>query len=471
MYIDLKDLGACLAAYRRYCGVEDLSDIEARLKQNATSLRIGSLQALEQGRVGGEYTLAELKPLLAAYDMSELMIDHLLVKDDAEYIVQQSIADFTPHPATSAFESRAAYSIPRQLLRSGRGVAGPFPHAFFVRVELPNPGDTSERHHHPGDELTICRKGTVRMTWDALGVHTDLNPGDYVHFYADQRHTATNIGDGAAEVFVIRNYMIAEGGPRRQLLQHAERFDHALLHARKDKHTIRGLYKEGVGRWITQTVRALSGVVDESGTIRDSIGLARQLERMGWYGRKLHRAATHDTKQLPLARYEEIMAGFFKQPGTKADLDHLSSLCKVPPPLLYTFMFPRTPGMCVVRFDRDFLDLPGTNASARVPVHYLYPKHNLADSGLTICRLDLDPYFSSQDNKHSGTELSLLIKGDGIRADIDVPKLKSEGRGLKWISKVAVQGEYVHYVSSYEHKVTNCGRQRASVLVVRFFTS
>ena len=469
--IDLKDLGPCLKAYRIYCGIENARTIESTLNDNARTLGIHSIRDLEEGRVGGRFTLAEVKNLLAAYNMSELMVDHLLVSEDSPYIVRQVIGGFDPHPATKHFESNAKYFIPQRLLRPAPHLDQPFPHAFFVRVVLSQTGDKSERHDHPGDELTLCRRGMVRMSWERLGIHAELNPGDYVHFHADQEHVATNIGPGEAELFVIRNYMIAGGGPRRKLYRDAQTFDRALLRGRKNASTLRGIYKEGIGRWINQILRSRDAEPDMTATVQDPVGLARQLERMGWYGRKLHRKA----KQLfgdaafPLARYEEIMAGFFKNPVTKSDLDHLAGVCKVPPVLLYPFMFPRTPGFCVIRFDDDFLDLPGIESNKAAHVRYRYPRQNLADSGLTISRLDLSTRFPCPENRHFGTELCIPIAGNGLRVDLDVPKGKNEGQGLKRVFDVATEKEYFHYVSGYPHWVTNYGKDRASVLVVRFF--
>lgn len=306
-----------------------------------------------------------------------------------------------------------------------------------------------------------------------------------------------NVGEGPVELFVIRNYMVNEGGPRRQLYTRALELENTLLKRRLPKRRdvknqlavtrknfasllmvnvefhkyvaeLREKYRTGIGRWVRQTLRTLSEDTGELGKqcvgfcVKDPIGLASQLSRSGCNSHNLHESMLNkDRKSDLFARFtkhrcESVMSGLFE--GTKEDVDAISFARNIMPALLYPFLFPRVAGCCVIRALTDYetVKLPEQQPG----VEYSFPRQNLADSALTISRLELAPNCSCGHNRHKGTELCFPLGSSHVELDHTLVHKRFRANG-------AIE-EFLHFESNHSHRVTNIGNKPARLLIVRF---
>src|SRR5207253_2671670 len=85
----------------------------------------------------------------------------------------------------------------------------------FVHLVL-DPQGSSDAHRHGGDELLfVLHGGPVEVRLQDGGEKFRLERGDYLHFYAEQSHSAHNISTtDKAEVLVIRFYHHREKAKR-----------------------------------------------------------------------------------------------------------------------------------------------------------------------------------------------------------------------------------------------------------------
>jgi hypothetical protein len=415
--------------------------------------------------------------------MSELMVDHLEVAERTPNLVRHLIKNFAPH-GPRPLGRNARYSIPRTLLENKDRAKSlrlptepartpePYPDVFPVRVLLPKRGDYSQPHDHPGEEILLILRGKIRLRFDRLNIFTELGPKDYAHFYADQPHTAINVGDGPAEMLVLRAYLLATG-PRKNLYWTAKEFEKELLEPDKlddvDVETLRGIYRSGIGAWLGHAL--LSNRKDDGQKIADAIGLARQLRAMGYTADILvtaRDAALKAGKKLGMRlgkrKYWELLWGFLERDADIKVLEHLAVICDLPPALLYCYLFNRVPGVSVIRYRKDLKTAPGRPPSPAGEIEYKYPRHNLADSGMTITYLEMPPGSSSLWNRHNGSEYVVPVRAENVRVE-----LKSDGKFLCGANVSSSPRGYLHYASHLEHRLYNDGHAPASVFVVRLF--
>ena len=481
----LPELGRWLNMYRISSGIgdEQLAAFNEQLEDWRARLNIDSLASLEEGDPEGhnwhrgDLSLEEVTAALNAYGMSELMVDHLRVEKHSKHIVRHVIDDFAPHSADK-LGNNAQYFFPKEILenRDRAKLLGsrkePYPDGFPVRVLLPQPGDFSQSHEHPGEEILLCLKGRIKIQFDHLNTFVELGQNDYAHFYADQKHTAINVGNGEAEMFVLRAYLLASS-PRRKLYESAEQFEGALLKPERVEDVnvsrLRRLYRAGAGAWLKQTLGTLNARTKELPSIADPIGLARQLRAMGYKTKDLLDRAIKLKEDKKLKeiygkrKYDQFCSGFLERDANIDDLNHLAKLCALPPPLLYCFLFARVPAVSAIRYGNDLRTAPGNPPPLPNKIEYRYPKHNLADSGLTITYLEMPKRSASEWNNHSGSELCLPISGGNIRIELNAHgEVPTETIGSN-------PAGYLHYCSHFPHRLYNDGDQPASVFVVRFF--
>ena len=81
---------------------------------------------------------------------------------------------------------------------------------FVMAVAEFQPGASSGRHTHPGDEIAYILEGTVVIAQDGKPEVT-LGPGKSFHIPAGTVHNATNSGSTGARV--LATYVVEKGKP------------------------------------------------------------------------------------------------------------------------------------------------------------------------------------------------------------------------------------------------------------------
>jgi quercetin dioxygenase-like cupin family protein len=82
-------------------------------------------------------------------------------------------------------------------------------HAVMSRSEF-QPGASSGRHTHPGEELGLVLEGTLELTIDGRAAQR-LKAGDVIFMPAGAVHDAKNIGTGPLRV--VSTYILEVGKP------------------------------------------------------------------------------------------------------------------------------------------------------------------------------------------------------------------------------------------------------------------
>lgn len=82
-------------------------------------------------------------------------------------------------------------------------------HGVMSRSEF-QPGATSGRHFHPGEELGYILEGTLEITIDGKAPQV-FKPGDVIFVPAGAVHNATNVGKSIAKV--VSTYVLEKGKP------------------------------------------------------------------------------------------------------------------------------------------------------------------------------------------------------------------------------------------------------------------
>jgi quercetin dioxygenase-like cupin family protein len=345
---------------------------------------------------------------------------------------------------------KAQYSIPEKRLAETD--------AAFVYVVLP-PGDGSDAHHHPNDELIVVLTGRVELVLIDSGVRIELHEGDYAHFNADQNHTARNLTSDPASMFVIRFYHL--GVPNtRQAMRHS-------LRAATRQQTPRRL-DDDTWAWIQETAaqRPRFSRSLDSDTIPDrvenSIGLARLLSRLP-LPKKTHFKKRINRTLTPEQWLSELQFDRIDTPVRRIrDIEAVYEAYNL---LLADFIFPSVPREVVVRRDESFRDWADAAAiakrvfetSADPGVHYEIPKRSLSCSDVSIAMLSLEVGRNTISNSHPGYELLLPLHG--------TVRVERNGELMCTVSK----GQVAHYDSETPHLVSNKSSERAEMIVIRFF--
>jgi quercetin dioxygenase-like cupin family protein len=326
--------------------------------------------------------------------------------------------------------------------------------AVVVHLDL-DPGGHSTTHAHSGDELMFVVEGTVEVRLEDSGLWTRLDRGDYVHFYAEQQHSAWNTSANPARLFIIRFYQLEATGTRFEYLK-------ALGAKRPSANLIARVVKEVKAALAPFDLRAGRNPVPE---VSDRFGLARLLQLLcsdefrgadnGLSLKALARRAADRHLGYSPSWFDRLRHG--QAPVRADELPALAEkVYEVEPLLLYDFLFPVHRNAIVVRQPRDFRPVP--DDLVRSPgVRYEVPCRRLADSDLAIARLRLAPGAGTPVNRHPGHELLLPLAGvcevrfGEVRARLDPG-----------------QHRYAHYHSRRDHQVVNVGDRPAEHLVLRF---
>ena len=84
-----------------------------------------------------------------------------------------------------------------------------------ARVEI-DPGVTSSRHRHPGEEIVYVLEGTLEYRLDGRAPVT-LKPGEVLFIPAGTIHSAKNVGGGAGAE--LATYLVKKGEPLLEVVK------------------------------------------------------------------------------------------------------------------------------------------------------------------------------------------------------------------------------------------------------------
>jgi hypothetical protein len=166
-------------------------------------------------------------------------------------------------------------------------------------------------------------------------MRTLLREGDYIHFYAEQRHWAVNAADHSV-LFIIRFYQMDEEFLRQQMRREVER----QMGARRPT-----LAPLTLG-WVHQAIANRS--VDEPDEVHDKVGLARLLTalRQPPFSDPRREISTivenAGYRGMKIAETEGWLSSLEASHGkaSKKDLAEIAKLYGVESFLLYSFLFP-----------------------------------------------------------------------------------------------------------------------------------
>lgn len=433
-------------------------DVDSWIRPRGTpaSLRY-HLKKLEKGNLKDERELYAILPLADAYDIPYLMLDPLISEVCTGHCLLERLPDFhvTSLEDRPHYGRDSVYGVPRKRL-SGTDAA-------FVRLRL-DPGGRSDTHDHPGDELLFVLDGTLEVRADNYGLRTPLGAGDYIHFYAEQPHSAWNVSTETAKAIIIRFYQLMHGGTRRKILRDLEtvRGELRRLEAKLSPSGKR-LFLDVVDPWLSETTGDPVGKVVTPNEILDPVGLSHLIQY------ELHRtpgpALQNFVAMAESSGYSrkrdalwKFLTGKRVRDSGRHDLDQLARVFDLPQILFYGFMFPPVPNFVVVHRNDDLVGFSGPEAGLLEGATYQLPCRSLAGSDIAMTFVSLRPGGASPENRHPGFELVLPLKGT-----VEV-RFK---HGTQCTVRSEAQ-EYAHFRSDIEHTLVNVGPEEATLFLVRF---
>ena len=396
---------------------------------------------------------SDFRDLAGVFEIPSLLLDPLLsqIARGQRLLALNLHDDFVNAMTAAAGQTgfRSTYYIAKRRL--------PASDAAFVRVRL-DPGGYSSDHEHPGDELLLVLDGRVEIRFGVSGVSTQLKAGDFIHFYAEQRHIVENHDrNSAAELFIVRFYQLAHQGTRQAILRAIE----ADLRQKKP------LSCEAEG-WLRQMLPIYR--VTTTNEIRDRLALARFLER--WNDRPQAIPVSEQrarAKELGITTEQLDLIESGENPGTNLALRAVAHIYDADQFLLANFRYPAVHGAVVVRGGDGPTGLENqVGGVARVALDgendrlsYYVPTSNLSCSDISMSRVVVPPGGSTGFNAHPGFECVLLVNGSVEVWYEDEPQpqcvLELSGRRL------------AHYDSQHLHKVMNrSDHSDATFWVIRF---
>jgi quercetin dioxygenase-like cupin family protein len=428
-------------------------------KRHATSdlaglFRHGGIDAVEDMVDGSiEVGYDDCLLLSHAYGVHRLLIDPVLSEPADGVCLVGSFEDFfvVGEKGDREYGSGAIYRTPDRCLAGISSVS-------LVQLRL-EPGGYSDTHLHTGDELLLVLHGSVDLLLLDCGLRARLNPGDFIHFYAEHEHCALNAGTDPAEMFIVRS----QRSKRR-----AEFID--------------GLRIRRPRPWIAATARRefLSVIApppqwghgpSPSDRVRDRAGLGRFLQLVC-------ESRLRPERRLPLkelarrgapfgisrAKFDRIHHGL--SPVSQDELLTLAKIYEVAPVLLYHFLCPTIRGAIAVRSRPDpNVGVPGQSDMRPIPGRFLpssdsvyrIPCRRLADTDVAIASLVLPFGMQTPMNRHPGHEVIVPLVGEVIvrfKGGLDTPLS-------------ADRGEFAHFRSSNPHWIANPFAAGAEVFVLR----
>jgi quercetin dioxygenase-like cupin family protein len=360
--------------------------------------------------------------LLNKLDINRLMFDPLLSTVREQKALELSLDQFF-----SPRIGEIAYKIPQERLACSE--------VALVRLSL-RKGERSNIHEHPGDELLFVLKGKAEFTLLHSGVSTLIGAGEYVHFWAEQKHMVVP-RESDTLMLIIRLYQAGATDTRQEMRREVD-----LLNPAKPL--------SNLTHWWVRQVMA-SRPQKAASYVRDRIGLARLLKRMSKYNEKRGFRPREATAIAKMREWENA-----DRAATVANLPEIGASYDIQEFLLSHYLYPAFPGIVVVR--RDNYE-PGSSKQGKYS--YRVPDRNLSGADVTISELTIPPGGEITPNHHPGTELLIPIRGSG-----EVFYVNGEQRTR--ISRFSKGEEvYAHYSSERTHTVRNPGTDDAVCFVVR----
>jgi quercetin dioxygenase-like cupin family protein len=281
-----------------------------------------------------------------------------------------------------------------------------------------------------------------------------LEEGEFAHFDAGQTHSAHNVSDGQATVFLIR-FLQHKMGSRTHLLSQ-------LLVSRPSPRIVNRLVREmKVSAW-TEKTRQEKGPPEK---VLDTYGLAHFLQLLCSDSFALEgRGPTLDdvvnrceAKQRKFtysrAKFARLHAG---EAQVKRDqLPELADIYGVSPVLFYDFLFPAFRYAVVVGED-NMKEIGPAFGMLEDGVTYRVPCRHLAYSDMTIALVELASESRPPENRHPGHELLKVLEGEVTVA------FQGAAKGI------VKQGEYAVFKSHIKHQVYNHTGKPARMLSFRF---
>src|ERR1019366_1397244 len=232
---------------------------------------------------------------------------------------------------------------------------------------------------------------------------TGLDAGDYIHFYAEQVHSAWNTALEEAEILVIRFYQLGVSGTRYTLIDELSS-------------------KRLSDRAVAEVIAALSPLgirAQENQGVSDRIGFGRLLrllcdhlhERRG-VQHSLTRLAKRAKKlgcPFSRAKFSRVLNG--ETAVSVTELEQLARVFEAEPLLFFDFTFSAFRDAIVVRSPSDYSVMPTTFLRYQGAT-YSVPHRRLAFSDISIALLELQsPAGETPTNSHPGHELLVPIEG------------------------------------------------------------
>jgi len=410
----------------------------------------GKVAWLEKGGRGNLFLSETDWQLLAeAYNIPRLMLDPLRVPvTDSTCLVQQwdrlvRLGEDVP----SEYGMAASYFAPEARLVNTEEAA-------FVLLRL-QAGGCSQVHAHPGDEMLLVLEGTVEALLETTGLSVQLEKGDYLHFYSEQRHSVKNSSDDPAMVFVIRFYQLSRSGTRSELFQQLQK-------TRRDKYVTNRAIREMISV-VTPTNLREKDV--SAGEVSDRGGLGRLLQLLSTRRgpgpgsqisvRQLQQRARKLGLSYTASKIDRIHHGL--APIPESDLPELAKVYRTEPMLLYEFLYPALRSAIAVRSRADYREIPPAHVGSYTGV-YRVPCRRLADSDLGVAQLILPKDAATPVNRHPGHEMLVPLRG---HAHLRIAGLETDITAGKHL--------YVHYSSDTEHQVVNTDDETVQLMVIRFY--
>jgi quercetin dioxygenase-like cupin family protein len=317
----------------------------------------------------------------------------------------------------------------------------------------------------------LVLKGTVQIRFPDSGAGFKLRPGSFVHFYAEQEHSAHNTYSEEAHVFIIRSYMqtpvpnVTRQGMRRQLWDHLSREETDEQTAPVDDLTWGWVLEAAAGRSIKDREKV-------PGEVLNRLGLARLLAMLpnptpaneADFLTSLRFGTGKEFKSLADWR-RRLARGQVKIP--RALIPAMHQYFQVSDLLMWEYLFPGIPWRVAVTrhpakgMENDWIRLSEIPA-VRVTdgVSYEIPRRSLACSDLAIAWLTLSPGTGTPWNRHRGCELAIPVEGE---ATIEYKKHGD-------ICVVSEMQEIAHYNSEKMHRISNNTDKPVQVFLIRFYS-
>jgi quercetin dioxygenase-like cupin family protein len=376
-----------------------------------------------------------MQAIAARFDIHPLLLDPLLSRpvrrDHLVLDLEDDFEDFSDADDKSR-GTGCRYEVPLWRL-AGSGVS-------FVTVNLASDG-TSDVHEHPGDELVFVRQGSIEVLFEQTGVRTRLGPGEFMHYYAEQRHSAIAV-QGRAELLIVRVFHVGRDDTRQAISRH-------LLDALADAGPGTPTFSQRALQWIRQVLPNYRARLTNE--INDVLGFKRFLE------------CCPVPAGLDVVGLSDGLAG----PG-RLTLAEISATYDIKDFLLAGFAQPAAPNVAVIR-EADFVPISAESLTPEL-VHRV-PSRNLSFSDISIAKATLKPSAGSQHrsalppihNHHPGSEAILMLRGE--------LELYYEGQSGP-VGMLAADGgpQLCHFDSNRRHWVEN-GRHDmdAEFFVIRFY--